>query len=449
MELNVASGRKILLGQLGRRGDCLYATTVARQIKHDYPDCNLTWAISSIYRSVIDHNPFVDNVWELQQYENDSVNDVWERFEHEAWKRKNNGEYDEVFLTQVHPGNYQNFDGTTRSSLFRGYPHPITVPINPVICLSENEVSDVWHFMTEHQVTNSDTVILFEAASTSGQSFVTPEFAILTAERVLQKNPKIKFIISSNRQIDNIHPHIIDGSTLTFRQNAEVTKYCTLLVGCSSGISWLSTSDWAKPLPQIQLLAGRTRMFASMFHDAKYFNLPTDNFIELVDVPPGEAAEIVLLSVRDGFAKTFSRYQTTIPVKFDFYFSQIYNELISKRQYNKTSKALSTASTRYRYDDSAKKRFQYIIRNILTPYLHLLWWNLTDEDRRAFIALGCGQPHGLYWWQIAKSFSQLCVFSFWGENVQVARLFLLDRIGRFIKIKSPKTALTEPPKYYS
>ena len=153
-----------------------------------------------------------------------------------------------------------------------------------------------------------------------------------------------------------MHPHIIDGSALTFRQNAEATKYCTLLVGCSSGISWLATSDWAKPLPQIQLLSGRTRMFASMFHDAKYFNLPTDNFIELVDVAPQEVAEIVLLSVRDGCAKTFSRYQTAIPVKFDFYFSQIYNELISKRQYGKTSKALSTAFTRYQYDDNGKIR---------------------------------------------------------------------------------------------
>ena len=385
-----------------------------------------------MYRSVIDHNPFVDNVWEVQQQANASVDEVWERFEHEAWKRKNNGEYDEVFLTQVHPGNYQNFDGTTRSSLFRGYPHPITVPVNPVIRLSENEISDVVQFMASHRITNSDMVILFEAASTSGQSFVTPEFAVHTAERALRNSPKIKFIISSDKRIDNVHPHIIDGSTLTFRQNAEVTKYCSLLIGCSSGISWLATSDWAKPLPQIQLLSGRTRMFASMFHDAKYFNLPTENFIELVDVEPQEVAEIVILSMREGYTKTFSRYQTAIPVKFDFYFSQIYNELIRKRQYGKTAKALTTASTRYQYDDNGKRRFGYIIQNIFTPYLHLLWRELADEDRKAFIVLGCGQLQGLYWWQRMKSFFQLFAFSFWGENVYVARLFLLDRIKALV-----------------
>ena len=411
---------------------------MARQIKHDYPDCSLTWAISSLYRSVIDYNPFVDTVWEIQQNKNASVNEVWERFAQEAWKRKDDGEYDEVFLTQVHPGNYQNFDGTTRSSLFRGYPHPITVPLNPVIRLTETEVSNVRHFITNHQITNSDTVILFEAASTSGQSFVTPEFAVQTALRVLHKNQKIKFILSSDKQIDNVHPHIIDGSTFTFRENAELTKYCTLLVGCSSGISWLATSDWAKPVPQIQLLTGRTRMFASMFHDAKYFNLPTNNFIEFADITPKEAAEIILFSVTAGFVKTFSRYQTTIPIKFDFYFSQIYNELISKRQYNKTAEAISTAFTRYLYDDTGKTKLRYIIRNILTPYLHLIWRNLTDEDRKEFIALGCQQMHSLFWWQITKSVFQLCVFSFWGENVYIARLFLLDRINVIIKAKRTK-----------
>ena len=418
--MNIALRKKILLGQLGRRGDCLYATTVARQIKHDYPDCSLTWAISSLYRSVIDLNPFVDNVWEVQQRENMSVGEVWEKFEYEAWKRKAAGKYDEVFLTQVHPGNYQNFDGMTRSSLFRGYPHQITVPVNPVIRLSENEVSDVGRFMASHQITDSDKVILFEAASTSGQSFVTPEFAVQTAETALRENPKIKIIISSDKRINNVHPHIIDGSALTFRQNAEATKYCTLLVGCSSGISWLATSDWAKPLPQIQLLTGRTRMFASMFHDAKYFNLPTNNFIELVDVPPKEVAEIVLLSVRDGCAKTFSLHQATIPVKFDFYFSQLYNELISKRQYAYASKALSTAFTRYEYDGNAKIRLRHIIRTILAPYLCLVWGNLANEDRRAFIALGCRQPRGLYWWTIMKSLLQLFVFSF-GERIFTLR----------------------------
>ncbi len=372
-------------------------------------------------------------MWEVQQHQNTSFVEVWEKFEHDAWKCKNDGEYDEIFLTQVHPGNYQNFDGTSRSSLFRGYPHPITVPIDPVIRLSASEISNVKHFIANHQVTRSDTVVLFESASTSGQSFVTPEFAVQTALRVLEKNSHIKFVVSSNQQITNVHPNIIDGSTLTFRENAELTKYCSLLVGCSSGISWLATSDWAKRIPQIQLLAGRTRMYASMFHDAIYFGLPTDNFIELVDITSEKAAEVILNSLTAGFAKTFENYQTRIPLKFDFYLSQIYNELLSKGEFDKAEKALSSAFSRYYYDNEGLARFRYIIRTILTPYLQIIWRSLTDENRRGFTALGCRPPHGLYRWQLAKDFVQLFVYSVWGENVRIARLFLLDRINAFVK----------------
>ena len=48
--------------QLYSNGDCLYATTVARQIKNDYPDCHITWAIASFCKDIINLNPFVDDV---------------------------------------------------------------------------------------------------------------------------------------------------------------------------------------------------------------------------------------------------------------------------------------------------------------------------------------------------------------------------------------------------
>ena len=57
--------KRFLIGQLGSFGDCLFATTVARQIKNDYPDCHLTWAVGSIYRSILDGNPYIDDIWEF------------------------------------------------------------------------------------------------------------------------------------------------------------------------------------------------------------------------------------------------------------------------------------------------------------------------------------------------------------------------------------------------
>jgi ADP-heptose:LPS heptosyltransferase len=57
---------QILLGQLGSNGDCLYATIVARQIKTDFPDCHLTWAVGSFARPVLENNPFVDRIWQIE-----------------------------------------------------------------------------------------------------------------------------------------------------------------------------------------------------------------------------------------------------------------------------------------------------------------------------------------------------------------------------------------------
>lgn len=60
MENRSASQKRILLGQLGSYGDCLYATTVARQIKQDFPGSTLTWAVGSMYADVLDQNPHDD-----------------------------------------------------------------------------------------------------------------------------------------------------------------------------------------------------------------------------------------------------------------------------------------------------------------------------------------------------------------------------------------------------
>ena len=122
--------KRVLIGQLGSFGDCLYATAVARQIKNDYPDCHLTWAIGSIYRSILEGNPYIDEIWEFPLSSRNDLLDLWQKFEDEANERKKRGDFDEIFLTQVFPNNLKNFDGTLRSSIFRAYNKPITVPVH-------------------------------------------------------------------------------------------------------------------------------------------------------------------------------------------------------------------------------------------------------------------------------------------------------------------------------
>jgi hypothetical protein len=143
---NLHRRKRFLIGQLGSFGDCLYATTVARQIKNDYPDCHLTWAIGSIYRSILDGNPYIDEIWEFPLSKRTDLLDRWQQFENEAVERKNRGDFDEIFLTQVWPNNLKNFDGTLRSSIFRAYNKPITVPVLPVLRLLPAEVENVRNF---------------------------------------------------------------------------------------------------------------------------------------------------------------------------------------------------------------------------------------------------------------------------------------------------------------
>ncbi|MEW6511317.1 MAG: hypothetical protein AB1428_10190 [Bacteroidota bacterium] len=339
--------RKVLLGHLASYGDALFATAVARQIKHDIPECHLTWAIGSLYRPAIEGNPYVDEIWEIPLARRDDADAAWRRFAAEARVRVKRGEFDEAYYTQIGPDNYQNFDGTIRASVFRGYPRSITVPITPVIRLSEAETEATKAFAEHHRLRDRTHVILFECAAASRQSFVTPEYASVVARLVTHERDDIAVILSSTTPVEETPGIIIDGSTITFRQNAELTRYCTLLVGCSSGVSWLSTSDWAKPLPTIQLLRRATSVFASMAHDAAYFGLPTSHIIELTDCTVDRVAACILAAVGGPFEEARERFHEEIPVRLDYYFDVFMRAVLRQMQPLKIVRSMTHVFRRY------------------------------------------------------------------------------------------------------
>jgi hypothetical protein len=330
---------RILLGQLGSNGDCLYATTIARQIKHDYPGCHLTWAIGSMYRHILDGNPDVDEIWEIPLTKPTEMVDTWQRFEAQALERKKIGDFDEIFLTQIAPNNLHNYDGTIRSSIFRAYPRSITVPIAPVLRLSSREVANVCSFAKTHLLLEKEHVILFECAPKSGQSFVTPDFALEVSQKLLQKASNACIILSSNLPIPSANENIIDGSVLSLRETAELTKYCSLLVGGSSGISWISTSDWAKPLPMVQLIEPNSFWFASVIHDYKYWGLNTDHIIEITNELPEKIVDCLIAILVTGFCEAKLLFHEHIPVPFDSYVI-IVSQFLRQQHYGKAVKLL-------------------------------------------------------------------------------------------------------------
>lgn len=339
--------KRILLGHLASNGDCLYATAVARQIKNDYPGCHLTWAVGSLYRQAIDNNPYVDKIWEVQIANRDEIEIVWKIFAEEARERKQRGEFDEIFFTQLNPDNYRNFDGTVRASIFRGYPRPITVPVQPVIRLREEEVAHVREFAEQQLLSKRKHVILFECSAASSQTFVTPSFAIEAAQIARRLLPDSVFILSSNVKIESPDERIIDGSVVPFRENAELTKYCSLLVGCSSGVSWLATSNGAKQLPKIQLLSRKTGVFASMRHDAEYFGLPTDEILEMTDCTSEHVASCIVTACTESFEEARKKYHEQIAVDLTFYFERFMRSQLRQGHPLTIMRSMTNVARRY------------------------------------------------------------------------------------------------------
>lgn len=307
--------KRYLIGQLGVYGDCLYATTIARQIKTDYPECHLTWAIGSSYRNILDNNPYVDCIWEYPIKTRLEAKTKWFDFVKEAVARKEMGEFDEIYFTQAYPGNPNMFYGSLRASMFRIIPNKITVPIDPVVRLSPNEIKHVLEFALDHNLYQKKNVILFECSPQSNQSFLTIELVMDVAKEIVDRFPNTCIILSGAKSIISGNANIIDGSVLTFRENAELTKYCTLFIGTGSGITQICMSDSAKPLPMIQLLQQGT--VASVISDREYFELPTDQIIEMTKCSSSHIIDCVTSIFLNGFEISKKTYCKKITPDFN------------------------------------------------------------------------------------------------------------------------------------
>lgn len=300
--------KRVLIGQLARFGDCLYATTLAKQIKYDYPDSHITWAIAENYKSILDLNPYIDRVWAIPLEGKDYATVDWDKFEKEALERQTNGEFDEIIFSQIPPRNWIRFDGTVRRGILNSYEKPITVSVEPVIRLSEAEVNRVKSYAEKNNLADFKNVVLFECAPGSGQSNVNIDFALRVAKTIIEKNKDVCFILSTKQKLDFESPQIIDASELTFRENAELTKYCTFLIGCSSGITWISTSDWAKKLPMLQLLNTEFIIYAGIHFDFELNNLDTSQVLEMVNFDESKVVDCVESILKIGIEKTKPKF---------------------------------------------------------------------------------------------------------------------------------------------
>ncbi len=337
--MKVNNSKKLLLAQLNSNGDCLYATVIAKQIKEiDYPEAHLTWAVNSKCLQSILLNPYVDDIWEVPTKSSLTTNDEWLAFVAEAERRKALGEFDEIFYTQIIERSTLNFDGGIRSTTYLHYPHKITVNQQPVIRLSKEEVETVSIFAEKNNLKHFKNVILMECGPDSFTSALNPQSALEISQKLAAKDPTLAIILSSNKKIEQTNSQIIDGSVLSFRANAELTKYCTLLAGCSSGISWLSTTDWAKPLPKVIIVNENNYYNSSMLYDHTYAKLPVKDIIELKE------NEKTVQTLYDCIAmilqESFQKSKTVFHEEFKLKNYTFFKEIIAVNKHNGNHNAL-------------------------------------------------------------------------------------------------------------
>ena len=379
--------KRILLGQLGSNGDCLYATAVARQIKHDFPGCHLTWGISSLCARVLDNNPHVDEVWEVPVSTWGDVNKAWVAFEREGWGRVARGDFDHAFMTQICPSYFANYDGTVRPSLFRNYPRPITVPVETVIELTDAEREQTLAWMKRTGADNFERLVVFECSSKSGQSFMTPALAVQIAEKVIAGDPRTGFVLSTHEPVSTASRQILHGGELSMRQTAYLTHYANLFVGCGSGLTVVATSSAAKPgLPNIQVLSASTSVYASFKHDFEFFGKDSSHFLEMTTDNPQKLAQAIAAVLRDGVPAAQTQFGQAIPLDFKWYFHLIDQMLLNRRDYIDAGRSLLTTAGRYGW----RAELAGFGRTMILPFLEMDDTSPYPNRRRDIDAIRAG-----------------------------------------------------------
>ncbi len=311
----------ILLVQLYSNGDCLYATTVARQIKTDYPGCHLTWAISDFCQTIIDSNPFVDEKMVITEVPKNDVA-AFRRLKRRFQAEKKAGKWDEIFVTMNMDDNQSLYDGTIRGMILRAYPHPVTVPVEPVLVLTDKETTRVSDFADQYHLREYANVILWEFAPQSGQALFSFDFVMELAQKMAEL-PSTCVILSSARNFKG-SSRVIDASVLSLRENAALTHYCTLLLGSSSGITWISTSSAGKMLPMVQLLDPTTAFFNPPSVDFERNKIPAQ-LIEIVGINRSNLLGCVQEIVTGSFVTAKRKYHQMWPVHFSTTRKVVYN----------------------------------------------------------------------------------------------------------------------------
>ncbi len=231
-------------------GDILNATIIARQIRADNPEAHIVWYTADRYAFALDGNPDVDQVIALEgdPYKLD------EQIDHLRTMRT----WDAFYVPAPYLA-YNKYPGGDLTELMLAtYDHPITVPLRPVIVLTDSEVERARQWWS--QLPSDRPRILVETEFFSQQSPWDRSYAFAMVELLKELRPIFVFT-AKNRppyfdELIEVYPDC-HWCNLPFRLNAELYNLCDAFIGVSSAISCLSNSIWCRQdVPHIEVVSG-------------------------------------------------------------------------------------------------------------------------------------------------------------------------------------------------
>jgi ADP-heptose:LPS heptosyltransferase/glycosyltransferase involved in cell wall biosynthesis/2-polyprenyl-3-methyl-5-hydroxy-6-metoxy-1,4-benzoquinol methylase len=230
-------------------GDILLCTPIARQLKADEPNCEITWFTAEKYQFVLENNPYIDRV---VSFEGDPVAldaCIPQLKSQQAWTR---------FFTPAAHMNYDKIPGQSIPELVRNSADfNWTVPFVPVVRLSETEKAQA---ATYWNALPSGKKILIETEFGSQQTPLNQQFLDRLFEVLSPIRPV--FIFTAKNKPVWIETYQAKYSNVVwcqepFRLNAEFYNRCDAFIGVSSGISCLSNSDCCRQdVPHLEISRG-------------------------------------------------------------------------------------------------------------------------------------------------------------------------------------------------
>jgi len=118
---------------------------------------------------------------------------------------------------------------------------------------------------------------------------------------------------------------------LTYRENVELLNNCNLLIGCSSGITWLNSSTYSKKIPSIQVV-NKDEVFtssggsASVIQDYKNFNIPTDEIIEFKDFSYDTLMDCIDITIKNDIKTAKCKYNEELLINNNIHKSEDYKK---------------------------------------------------------------------------------------------------------------------------